>query len=193
MSAIERIADVEVLDCEERRIRLGTVWESHTVVLTFLRHFGCIFCREQALSLHRLLPRIRDLRGDLVFVGNGSPYFAQAFREDLKIDAPIFVDPEQKAYAAAGLKRGIHTSLTPKVISNAVRAMRRGSRQQKTQGDVWQQGGVFVIGPGNREHFRHVSRVAGDHPEDRDILTALAFASHEIKHEDDRYVRNSAI
>ena len=42
-----------------------------------------------------------------------------------------------------------------------------------------QQGGVFVIGRGGRLLYQYVSREAGDHPDNRELLRALDDGSRE--------------
>jgi hypothetical protein len=89
------------------------------------------------------------------------------------VESPLYVDPELRAYAAAGLKRGLRSSLSPGVILRGVRAFREGKRQGATMGDPWQQGGVFIIRPGNRVDFSYISEEAGDHPSVEAIISAL--------------------
>jgi NAD(P)-dependent dehydrogenase (short-subunit alcohol dehydrogenase family) len=120
------------------------------------------------------LDEIRKQGAELVIVGNGSPQFAAAFREDYALDCPILVDPDLRAYRAAGLRRGRVELLSPRLPLHAVRALLAGSRQGAIQGDAWQLGGVFVLGPGGDLLYRYVSREAGDHPPVEDILKALA-------------------
>jgi NAD(P)-dependent dehydrogenase (short-subunit alcohol dehydrogenase family) len=127
---------------------------------------------------------IRARGAELVIVGNGSESFARAFREDFDLDGPLLVDPELRAYRAAGLRRGRVELLSPRLAGNALRALRSGARQTGVQGDAWQLGGVFVIRPGGELAFRYASREAGDHPPVEDILSALdagapALAEHE--------------
>lgn len=119
------------------------------------------------------LPDIRRRGAELVIVGNGRPEHAVDFRETERVECPLYVDPELRAYAAAGLKRGLRSSLAPGVLLRGVRALREGKRQGATMGDPWQQGGVFVIRPGNRVDFSYVSQEAGDHPAVETILAAL--------------------
>jgi len=126
-----------------------------------------------------LRDKIQDIRSqgaELVIVGSGSPYFANAFREDFDLDCPVLVDPELRAYRAAGLRRGRLEALSPKLAFNAVRALRSGARQTSVQGDPWQLGGVFVIQPGGELRYSYVSREAGDHPPVQAILDSLADA-----------------
>ena len=117
---------------------------------------------------------IRARDAELVIVGNGAANFAEAFREDFSLDGPLLIDPELRAYRAAGLRRGRVEALSPRMSLNAIGALRDGARQQGVQGDPWQLGGVFVIRPDGALLFRHESREAGDHPEVEDILAALA-------------------
>jgi len=119
------------------------------------------------------IPQIRERGAELVIVGNGTPHFAAAFREDFHLDSPLLIDPELRAYRAAGLRRGRVELLSPRLPLHALRALRSGSRQTGVQGDPWQLGGTFVILPGGGLAFRHLSREAGDHPAIEEVLEAL--------------------
>lgn len=119
------------------------------------------------------LPEIRRRGADLIIVGNGQPQHATDFRDTEHVESPLYVDPELRAYAAAGLKRGLRSSLSPGVFLRGVRAFREGKRQGATMGDPWQQGGVFIIRPGNRVEFSYISEEAGDHPSVEAIISAL--------------------
>ena len=119
------------------------------------------------------LPEIRGRGAELVIVGNGRPEHAIDFRDSEHVESPLYVDPELHAYAAAGLKRGLRSSLSPSVVLRGLRAFGEGKRQGATLGDPWQQGGVFLIRPGNRVEFAYVSEEAGDHPAVAAILAAL--------------------
>ncbi len=119
------------------------------------------------------LPDIRRRGAELVIVGNGSAFFARTFREDLELDCPVLVDPELRAFAATGLRRGRVEILSPKVPLNALRAFLGGARQQAVQGDPWQLGGTFVIRAGGEVAYAQISREAGDHAPVAELLAAL--------------------
>jgi NAD(P)-dependent dehydrogenase (short-subunit alcohol dehydrogenase family) len=112
----------------------------------------------------------------LAIVGNGSAAFAAAFREDLELpsEVTLLVDPELRAYRAAGLRRGRVEALSPRVALNGLRAFRRGFRQTGVEGDPWQLGGAFVLRPDGACTFRQASREAGDHADIDALLAALA-------------------
>jgi dehydrogenase/reductase SDR family protein 12 len=139
-----------------------------------------MFCREQVAQLRDEIGEIRSRGAELVIVGNGAPNFAAAFRQDFSLDSPLLVDPERRAYRAAGLRRGHIELLSPKVPLNALRALRAGSRQTGVQGDPWQLGGVFVIQPGGELTYRYVSLEAGDHPPVEEILAALEAGAEPV-------------
>jgi len=116
---------------------------------------------------------IRARGAELVIVGNGAAHFAAAFRDDLELDCPLLIDPELRAYRAAGLRRGRVEALSPKLPRATLRALRAGARPARVQGDVWQLGGVFVIRPDGDLAYRYLSSDAGDHPPIEDILATL--------------------
>jgi len=123
--------------------------------------------------LREKIDEIRSRGAELVIIGNGDSSFAAAFREDFQLDCPLLVDPELRAYRAAGLRRGRVEVLSPRLPLNALRALRSCSRPTGVQGDPWQLGGVFVIQSGGDLAYRYLSREAGDHPPVDEILSAL--------------------
>jgi hypothetical protein len=126
------------------------------------------------VQVHRERDRIGRAGAKLVLIGNGNRHFARAFREDLGIEAPVYVDTERRAYAALGMKRGVGAALgSGSALKNAARALRAGFRQGPVQGDAWQLGGVLVVRPGGRVVYRHLSEAAGDHPPVDSILETL--------------------
>jgi NAD(P)-dependent dehydrogenase (short-subunit alcohol dehydrogenase family) len=111
----------------------------------------------------------------LAIVGNGNVSFAAAFREDLELplEVTLLVDPELRAYRAAGLRRGRVEVLSPRLALNGLRAFGAGFRQTGIEGDAWQLGGAFVLRPDGSCSFRQASREAGDHANLDELLSAL--------------------
>jgi hypothetical protein len=132
-----------------------------------------MFCREQAVQLHRERETIRARGAELVFVGNGSRRFARAFKEDYGIAAPLYVDTRREAYRALAMKRGLGAVLGPATWKSGLRALRAGFRQGRIQGDAFQLGGVLVVRPGGRIAYRYLSGSAGDHPPVAEVLAAI--------------------
>jgi hypothetical protein len=132
-----------------------------------------MFCREQAVQLHRERDAIRKKDASLVFIGNGNRNFANGFKDAYGIEAPLYVDTRRDAYRALGMKRGISRVLNAAMARRMWRALRTGARQGIVQGDAWQMGGVLVVRPGGRVAYSYLSETPGDHPPVADVLGAL--------------------
>lgn len=132
-----------------------------------------MFCKEQVAQLRDALPEIIQRGAELKIIGSGRPDQANEFLRDVPIDAPVYSDPNMKAYRAAGLRRDMRSNANLKTLKHGIRAVRKGFMQTKVKGDPWQQGGVFVITPDGRPLFQYVSSEAGDHPDPKKILEAL--------------------
>ncbi len=108
----------------------------------------------------------------LVAIGSGSTGGAGHFVKKLHFTGEMYVNQDLRAYKAFGLKRGLLKTLGPSSLIQGIRAMKNGFRQGRTDGDLWQQGGVFVMGPGNKVIFEHRNRFAGDHADLEALLAA---------------------
>lgn len=162
-----------VTDPDGHDVRLGQLWAQRTAVLVFVRHFGCIFCRQQIAELTPQRERIRSLGAELIVIGHGTVDEARAFRDEHHLTCPLFTDPERQAYVALKMRHGRRTLLSPRVPVHAITAMWQGFRQTFVAGDPMQQGGVLVIARDGVELYRYISREAGDHPPVSRILAAL--------------------
>jgi hypothetical protein len=95
------------------------------------------------------------------------------FRESTGYRGALFVDPTLRAFRTAGLVHGRASTYHPLAMLKGVRAMVQGFRQVGRHGDVVQQGGAFVLGPGDRVRYEWRDRYAGDHPDLDDVMGAL--------------------
>lgn len=117
--------------------------------------------------------RIHAAGAELVVVGSGSFEQAAWFAKDLGLDCPVVTDSSRRVFRAFQTRRSFWRVLHPGTLWSAVRAWRRGFRQDSVQGDALQLGGVFVITPGPKLLYAHRSRFAGDHPPVEEVLSAL--------------------
>lgn len=170
--------NVEVLDVEGRPHRLREAWAARACALIFVRHFGCIACREQVAELRPHIQEIREAGGDLVVVGTGGPHFAKAFQKDLGIsDVEVYIDSARRAYDLAGFRRGVIGLVHPRAVWNYLRAFFSGHKYKGMQGDALQQGGVLVVALDGAIIFRFVSKVSGDHPQTEQLIAAVREAT----------------
>lgn len=172
------LAAIEVFDLDGKPHRIDSFWQTRPVMLLFVRHFACVFCREQVNELKPHFAELKQRGVDVVIIGNGNAHFARAFVTDLGLDVPVYSDEQRKAYAAASLVRSFGSMVHPGAAFALVRALFACSKPSlAVQGDAQQQGGTFVVKPGGQVTFEYRSRYSGDHPKARELVAqALAAA-----------------
>ncbi|TMB89472.1 MAG: AhpC/TSA family protein [Chloroflexi bacterium] len=170
---VRTLAAASVLDVNGAPSLLGEHWRRHPAVAVWLRHYGCIFCREQAAEMRAIAGDIESLGAELVFVGNGSPAQARDFQAQFAPGSIVLTDPDLRTYRLIGAHHGLLKTLGPRVWRSGVRALSRGARQTRVKGHPFQQGGVLVLVPGDRAVYSYISGEAGDHPPVTAVVEAL--------------------
>jgi len=116
---------------------------------------------------------IHSLGAEMVIIGNGNAQFATSFKKKLNLTVPLYVDPSLASYNAAGLKRTKLGTLGPRNFLPALKALFTGNFQGKTQGDPYQQGGVFIVFPGDRLAYSYICKRSSDRPPGKKIVERL--------------------
>jgi peroxiredoxin len=175
------LEDVVLNDYEGHPVRLGDLWSERPAVLVFVRHFGCVFCRELAVDIHRHRERFAEADVELAVIGHGTPAQARDFRRLQNVDLKLLVDPDRKVYELAGAKVAtIGELIGPRQILRGLRAtivsrLKQGSiavHQGKIIGHAAQLGGVLVIAPDGSVRYAYLSEESGDNPPAREVLAA---------------------
>lgn len=153
--------DLPLLALDGRTTSLRAFLDASTVVV-FVRHYGCLFCRERAAEVlaHRAAIEARGAR--IVFVGTGLPAMAKEFAAQHGGGLPVLGDPTRAVFDAAGMKAGVFTLLRLRFFANLWRALRAGHRQTRVQGAAMQQGGVVVLSKDGVVLHAQRDRAAGD-------------------------------
>jgi peroxiredoxin len=184
------LEDVVLQDHEGMSVRLGDVWQDRPAVLAFLRHYGCVFCRDQAVQLHKLRDDFEEAGVRLVVIGHGTPEMAAAFRRAQGVDLPVLADPDRRIYDTIGAKVATLDELIgPKQILAGLRAaissrVRQGSiavHQGRIIGHAAQLGGVLVVAPDGSVRYAHLSDNASDYPPAREVLAAARAIRPHLK------------
>jgi hypothetical protein len=173
LSRADDLARMTVIDGHGASVEVGSLWRDKTAVLVFIRHFGCIHCRDHVVRLGHELAAIRGAGAELHVIGNGSPSFIEGFREQTRWAGPVYTDPSLAVYKVAQLKRSVARTLDPRSLGAAFRAFTNGSKQGLPQGDQWQQGGTLVITPQGDVRWHHASDRPGDNATAAQIVAAL--------------------
>ena len=109
----------------------------------------------------------------LIAIGSGSPRSAQKFVDDFHFTGDMYVNRNLKVYKAFDLERGIIKTLGLSSLIKGIGTMKKGFRQGRSAGDLWQQGGLFFMGPGEDLLFAHRDKFAGDHADLRQAIAEI--------------------
>lgn len=161
--------DMLITLSDGRSVRLTDLAAEKPLVLVFLRHFGCIFCRENVAQL-RLHPTL-----NVVFVAMGSAEQTERFRQSMRSPHLFIADPELKLYEAFGLGKGTGRQLlNPKVFARGFGATLRGHWVGLPIGDPWQMPGMFKIEIDGTVSWEYRSLDAADNAPVAEIERRLA-------------------
>ena len=134
-----------------------------------------MFCREHVAQLREHENSFREKGARLAAIGLGDQHYARLFRAETGITFPLLVDTQREAYRAAGLGSGslLHILRSDNKAARK-RAHAAGHKQARLGKDPFQLGGSFVFGPGNMDHFAHLSKTFGDNASVSALLAALS-------------------
>ena len=142
------------------------------VLVVFLRHAGCPFCREALADLQKKRASIENLGTRIVLVHMMTDPEAAAFFKRYGLDdVDRLSDPEQQVYRAFGLKRAAASQVMGPAIwwRGFKTTFLRGNLPGKPVGDIFQLPGTFLLVDG-----RIVRRFAPDSSADRPDYEDLA-------------------
>lgn len=144
-----------------------TLSRKQGIMLVFLRHFGCTFCRQGLATIAEKRAAIEEKGLKIVFVHMTTSEIADAYFERYEIRQPLYInDPECKFYTAFGLTKGTFTQLFG--LQTWIRGFQAGILDGHgigpRLGDDFQMPGVFIIQNGEVvESFVH--KLASDQPD----------------------------
>ncbi len=160
--------DLDIELASGRRCKLGDLCAEGPLALVFLRHLGCIFCREHVGRLAREAPHDR-----IHLVAMADPDLAREFLRRHPTPHSMVCDPQRRLFEAFGLERGTLGQLAgPKVWARGAKAFAAGYRQGRTLGDPAQLPGAFILDGSGRVVWSHLAKHAGDTAEPS-VLSAM--------------------
>lgn len=161
------LAEANEQYCDQHGRSLQELSSQHDVLLLFLRHNGCTFCREALVDLRRALPGLQKRGVQPVVVHMGDPDTGKEFLTSYSLgDVSRISDPQCQLYAAYDLQRGNFWQLLgPAVWWPGFKATVFGWHLVgKPVGDGFQMPGTFLLRRGEViRAFRH--RTAADRPD----------------------------
>lgn len=101
----------------------------------------------------------------VAIVTMGKPEGAAAFCRQNRLPFTCLSDPGRGSYRAYGLRRGsFNDVMGPGPILAGVRAAAKGHFVGRPVDDVYQLGGLFLVGSDGRIRYSHYPRHSGDNP-----------------------------
>lgn len=167
MTSSSPVSFSEALDYRTGSVpSLRQLSEKSKVLVVFLRHAGCTFCREAIADLAKRHEFLNSRGIGLALVTQGDPEKIKVLCARYHLpDVPIIHDPTQFLYRAFELRRGSFAELFGiKVWLRGLLAFFRGHGVGTLDGDGFQMPGVFLLHDGEIVRaFRHQS--AADRPD----------------------------
>ena len=145
-------------------------------LLVFLRHFGCMFCRETLADMREAVQGDREFPRPIFFYqGTVSEGRALLLRDWPDVQA--IADPEGDFYKAFGVERGnLVQMLGPSVWSARSRAREKGHRNGERGSDIWRMPGVMLV-RGEQILWSQEFRHAGEQPDYAQIRSRAVTAA----------------
>jgi len=148
-------------------ISLKELGDHQKVMLVFLRHFGCTFCREAMADLNERRPEIEATNTTIVLVHQVNDEHAEQIMKVYGLDKLHRIsDPKQELYHAFQLHRARWNQVfgLRVWIRGFIAGILNGHLVGPEQGDGWQMPGVFIIHKGKiLNKFTH--EYASDRPD----------------------------
>jgi hypothetical protein len=145
---------------------LGMLAAESPLLVVFLRHFGCTFCREAVDTIAKKRTEIESKGSRLAFVHLGTEEKAAVFFVPYGLaDVPRFADAEGRLYERFGLMRAkLGQYLNSESLFRMVMAWMSGHFVGLPAGDVERMPGTFLLrGNEIRKAFRH--KLVSDRPD----------------------------
>ncbi len=165
--AAQDLADLLAQKRTNTGIDLASLSRLSPVLVVFLRHAGCTFCRQAVCDVAQSKRKLEEEGVRVVFVHFGNAEASETlFRMNGIVSPETIYDDDQQLYRAFGLRRGTLSEVaSPRVIWRGIRAgLIDGHGIGRPEGDVLQLPGVFLLDDCTiARSFRHKS--AADRPD----------------------------
>lgn len=163
-------------------VEIGSLWREQTVVLFFLRRFGCQVCRWMAAEVSKLE---KDLKAHgIALVGIGPEETGvKEFKDGGFFKGDIYIDEKKQCYKDLGFKRYNAINVVPAAMGKKVREIASKASAEGIQGnfsgDLLQSGGMLIIAKGGEKVLLHfIQKSPADNPPLEEITKALGISAN---------------
>ena len=149
-------------------------YRGQPVLLLFLRHLGCLPCREHVAELLQHGDELEQLDVQVLTISFSAGHWAGGWTQETGSPYPLLLDPERQSYKAYQLRSSRLRSWGPNVLWRYAKLLRAGEKLRPAQGDPHQLGGDFIIDAEGIIRLAHPSADPVDRPAVDTLLTTLA-------------------
>ncbi|EJD44623.1 hypothetical protein AURDEDRAFT_114312 [Auricularia subglabra TFB-10046 SS5] len=178
---LSKACELPVLDQDGKSVQFGTLFADQRTILVFIRHFWCGSCQDYVAQLATVpLDAFSKAGVKLVVIGCGEPSMIRGYKELTAFPHDMYADPTRKLYDLVGAEVNLDmpaerpSYIRNGYLLNVLRSIWRGPIANPTtvgkQGPAAQNGGDFVVGPGNTCSFAWRMRNTQDHVEVKDLM-----------------------
>ncbi|KAH6901647.1 AhpC/TSA antioxidant enzyme-domain-containing protein [Coprinopsis sp. MPI-PUGE-AT-0042] len=164
---LSKASMLEVFDEEGKKVKFGSLIEK-LVVVVFIRHFFCGSCLSYTQNLARVPQEALDAAGtQVILIGCGEHICIKEYRETSTFHGPIYADPTRALFRTLGMTYDTLATNPPEetrasylgikstwdLVSSSWNRGWKNTNLVGKQGNIFQNGGEFVLGPGNQCTF----------------------------------------
>lgn len=141
--------------------------ESSPILLVFLRHFGCAFCRASLIELSKKRKNYENIGVKMVFVHMADYDVADKYFDKYNLSgAEHVMDPDCRYYAGFGIVKGTVNQLfgLTSLMKGFSYTFKKGHGWGRIVGDGFQMPGVFLVHHGTVKE-RFIYKTVSDQPD----------------------------
>ena len=168
--------DVLLQTVDGDSVQLAQFWQHAPIVLFFVRHVGCVFCREQVRTLAQRYADMRARGAEVIAIIPADPINAGRFARSMRLPYPVLCDTSRRAFAAFGLYDTTMGNLAqPEVLMRTARQFARGNipAVNPFSSSLTQLGGIFIIGSDGIVRLGHAATPVFAYPSVDTCLAVL--------------------
>lgn len=109
MEAVQenQVAPDFVATSTQGQLSLSDLRRNSSVLLYFMREFGCAMCRQHVVQLGRLYSELLSKNVEVVVIGGGDLATAQRLANTYKLPFAVVADSEREIYHKYGLHKAV--------------------------------------------------------------------------------------
>ncbi|KAI0723889.1 AhpC/TSA antioxidant enzyme-domain-containing protein [Cerioporus squamosus] len=187
---IAEAASLNVFDDAGKEVSFGSIIKDQKTIVVFIRHFFCGSCQQYVMQLASVRKdALEAANARLVIIGCGDWKLIKNYCQTTDFKGPMYADPSRKLYSTLGLVQNLDTTpagqekrsyLGRSIIGNVLHSLWQGPLKNPQhvgkQGNISQNGGEFIFGPGETCTYASRMRHTEDHVEVEDLVKEAGVA-----------------